>query len=131
MKNIVKITFILEDSLTHKNKKQSKLNIYIYKIVSEKTKYIEISRGENSPNGRILKDKLGVIDNSENNTNHIEYSIWLTEEEFNNNEKYYIQMLKTKVNETLTKFEEEILLLRKSLNEGFELKKYDVENLWR
>lgn len=131
MKNIVKITFILEDSLTHKNKKQSKLNIYIYKIVSEKTKYIEISRGENSPNGRILKDKLGVIDNSENNTNHIEYSIWLTEEEFNNNEEYYIQMLKTKVNETLTKFEEEILLLRKSLNEGFELKKYDVENLWR
>lgn len=78
-----------------------------------------------------MKDKLGVIDNSENNTNHIEYSIWLTEEEFNNNEKYYIQMLKTKVNETLTKFEEEILLLRKSLNEGFELKKYDVENLWR
>lgn len=131
MKNIVKITFILEDSLTHKNKKQSKLNIYIYKIVSEKTKYIEISRGENSPNGRILKDKLGVIDNSENNTNYIEYSIWLTEEEFNNNEEYYIQMLKTKVNETLTKFEEEILLLRKSLNEGFELKKYDVENLWR
>lgn len=30
MKNIVKITFILEDSLTHKNKKQSKLNIYIF-----------------------------------------------------------------------------------------------------
>lgn len=103
----------------------------IYIVIIYRRRNIEISRGENSPNGRILKDKLGVIDNSRNNTNHIEYSIWLTEEEFNDNKEHYIQMLKTKVNETLTKFEKEILLLRKSLNEGFDLMEYDVENLWR